>query len=339
MEEERKPWLLYFTGENLDTQTFCSISDPTKCNTARIPEWARTSRIRTVQHGWYLWEKTISKNVSSFILWNPLNHKKIMLPPLKHNGTPFGNCILTSPPTRNDEICSIYLFCSRCPSIFYYQLGDKQCTKVCFYDEIVRVAAMEGEHIPQGDMTCFSDPVYCNGCLYAGMRTGWFEVYIVVIEKLQPNGFTLNITPNRMGKLPATSCFEQHISHLIGFNNALFRIEIMHALDRVTAVFVYKFYCTQRVWEKVESVKDTVFFISSVDSAFACQATNPETEGGRVYIALKDCNFFYIYNIEDRSLVTSQHFSNLSARRSYSRWFMPDTRYFNFLVTFVTNTH
>ena len=80
-----------------------------------------------------------------------------------------------------------------------------------------------------------------------------------------------------------------------------------------------------------------MFFISSRDSAFACHATNSETEGGRVYISLKNYNFFYIYNIEDKSLVTSQHFSNLSKRRSYSRWFMPDTGYFNFLVTFVTN--
>jgi hypothetical protein len=149
----------------------------------------------------------------------------------------------------------LYVFWYHRPSIFYYQLGDKQWTKVCFNDEIVRVAAMEGEHIPQEYMIgCFKDPDYCNGCLYARMMT-WFHVYIVVIEKLQPNGFTLNVAPNLVGRLPATSGFEQHISHLIGFNNTLFPIEILHSLDRVTAVFVYKFYCTQRVWEKVESIK------------------------------------------------------------------------------------
>jgi hypothetical protein len=111
MEGERKPRLLYFTGENLDTQTFCSISDPTKCDSTEIPEWG-TSRIRTVQHGWYLWEKKLSKYVSSFILWDPHNLKKIMLPPLKHNDTSFGKCILTSPPTTNDEICSICILVS-----------------------------------------------------------------------------------------------------------------------------------------------------------------------------------------------------------------------------------
>jgi len=112
---------------------------------------------------------------------------------------------------------------------------------------------MEGEHIPPEYKIGFKDPDYCNGCLYARLMT-LFQVYIVVIEKLQPNGFTLNVTPDLMEKLPATSCFEEHISHLIGFNNALFRIEILHSLDRVTAVFVYKFYRTQRVWEKVESI-------------------------------------------------------------------------------------
>jgi hypothetical protein len=95
--------------------------------------------------------------------------------------------------------------------------------------------------------------------------------------------------------------FEQVISHLIGSNNILFRIEVFHALDRVDAVFVYKCDCSQRVWEKVE------------------------TEGGRVYIALNNCNFVYIYNIEDKSIVTSHKFSNLSNIRSFSRWFMLDT--------------
>ncbi|PNY00211.1 F-box protein [Trifolium pratense] len=62
------------------------------------------------------------------------------------------------------------------------------------------------------------------------------------------------------------------------------------------------------------------------DSAFACEAINPEIEGGRVYIALKNCNFVYIYNIEDKSLATSQHFSNLSKTPTHSLWFMPETR-------------
>ncbi|WJX92391.1 hypothetical protein P8452_74039 [Trifolium repens] len=93
MEGERKPWLMYLSGKDQKNITFCSTSDPTKSYSTRIPDFmiSRTRlRLCTVQHGWFVWENMISKDVSSFFLWNPLNLKKIMLPPLNHNGTVIG---------------------------------------------------------------------------------------------------------------------------------------------------------------------------------------------------------------------------------------------------------
>jgi hypothetical protein len=195
---------------------------------------------------------------------------------------------------------------------------------------------MNGDTPWRGTYPIFKDPVYTNGCLYAGMKTSR-GFNIVVIEKLKHNGFSINYTSVLMvRRIPTLICgFEQIRSNLIGSNDVLFRIEVFHALDRVVAVYVKKFDCSQRVWERVENIKDKVFFISSYDSAFACQAINPETEGGRIYIALKNCNFVHIYNIEDKSLAISQHFSNLSKTQIYSRWFMPETRYFSFFDVFV----
>lgn len=92
------------------------------------------------------------------------------------------------------------------------------------------------------------------------------------------------------------------------------------------AVAVLKFDCSQKVWEKVESIKDRVFYISSLCSPFACEAINEEGEGGLVYIALKGKDYVYIYNIEDNSLVVSQPFSNLPEKWSLPLRFMPDVR-------------
>ncbi|KAK2407750.1 hypothetical protein QL285_043329 [Trifolium repens] len=325
MEGEIKPWLMYCSGETLNNLTFCSISDPTKSYSRRIPDHWRKSGLwlRTVQHGWFLWEHKISNYVSSFFLWNPLNLMEIMLPPLNHNRTRFGNWILSSPPTANDEICSIFLISSHRPSIFYYQLGDKQWTKLCSYDDIVSALTVNGKSSWRGKCPSFEDSVYSNGCLYAKMRTSR-GFTIVVIEKLQSNGFSINCTSNSEYIPTLVLGLEKIISNLIGYNNVLFRIEVLHALDRVIAVHVHKFDCSQRVWKKVENIKDKVFFISSHDSAFACEAINPETEGGRIYIALKNCNFVYIYNIQDKSLATSQQFSYSS--KTQTRWFMPETR-------------
>ncbi|XP_058777033.1 uncharacterized protein LOC131651384 [Vicia villosa] len=107
-------------------------------------------------------------------------------------------------------------------------------------------------------------------------------------------------------------------------NHQIFKIEILQAHDRIIAVSVYRFDSFRPVWIKVKSIKDRMFFVSSLDSSFACQAINPEIEGGRVYIAIEDKDFVYIYNIEDESLMISQSFSNLPKNRSYSRWIMPN---------------
>ncbi|XP_045802693.1 uncharacterized protein LOC123896337 [Trifolium pratense] len=198
---------------------------------------------------------------------------------------------------------------------------------------------MKGNAPLMGIYTIFEDPVYCNGCLYAGMQT-LYGFIIVVIEKLQPNGFSINCTHDPMVKHePSSHVCEEVISCLIGSNNVLFRIAILHAQDKVTAIFVYKFDCSQRVWEKVENIKDTVFFISGLDPAFAYQTINPEIEGGHIYIVLKNCNYFYIYNIEEKSIVTSPPFSNLPENMCYSRWFMPDTGMTDTLKEEIGNSH
>jgi hypothetical protein len=116
-----------------------------------------------------------------------------------HNGSGYGDFILSSPPTTNDEICSIFLFSSHSPSIFYYQLGDKQWTKRCFYKDIVWDLAMKGQAPLEENKTIFEDPVYCNGRLYAGMSI-WYGYIIVVIEKLQSYGFSINCTLDPMVK-------------------------------------------------------------------------------------------------------------------------------------------
>lgn len=334
MEGEIKPLVLYLTGKTLKTQTFCSISDPSKSYSTWNPE-LRKSKLLTVQHGWFLWENKISEYVSNLFLWNPCNLKKIILPSLKHNGTIFCNCILSSPPsTTNDRPCSIFLFPTYSLSIFYFQLGDKQWTEACFNEEdIARALATQGKTHMRGKREYFKNPVYCNGRVYAGMWTHYHSIIVVIEKHKLNNGFTINFTTDLMGDRLPTS-FHELISHLIVSNNILFRIEVCHERDRVTAVSVFKFRSSRRVWVKVESIKDEVFFVSSLDSAFACAVVNPETQGGRVYIALKDCQFVYIYNIEDNCLVTSQHFSNLSDNRSYSRWFMPDAGYF--FYTFIS---
>ncbi|CAK8530928.1 unnamed protein product [Lathyrus sativus] len=322
MEGERKPMLLYFTGKALKTQTYCSISDTSKSNSIRILEFGK-SKLLTVQHGWFLWENIISKYVSNLVLWNPYNLNKIILPPLEHNGTAIGDCILSSPPSANHQTCSIYLFSSHRPSIFYYQLGDQQWIEVCFFNGLVRGFATQGT---TPSVTCFDNPVYCNGCVYAGYHSthyndslcAEYHSIVVVIEKHQLNGFTINCLFCLMRKHQPTS-FQQLISHLIGSNNQLFRIEIFHVLGRVTAVVVYKFDCSQQVWEtvqvfklnesnmtwiRVESLKNHMLFLGK--TSFSAVASIPGMEN-KIYFSRFYEHSLVFYSLETNNYHTFQH--------------------------------
>ncbi|XP_058777030.1 uncharacterized protein LOC131651382 [Vicia villosa] len=135
----------------------------------------------------------------------------------------------------------------------------------------------------------------------------------------------MNSTLFPMQKHSRLLCLSQwHKNWMLESNNQIFRIQILQAHDRIIAVSVYRFDSSQTMWKKVKSIKDRMFFVSSLDSSFSCQPINLKTEGGRIYIALNDNDFVYIYNIEDDSLMISRSFSNLPKNRSYSRWIMPN---------------
>lgn len=321
-----KPLLLYRTEVGFgQKQTFCSISDPTKTYSTSInPIQLWASRLCTVQHGWYLLENYIAYNLSEFFLWHPYYLKKVTLPPLNLNGNTIDYYIL-SPPLNHLPPRSIFLFSLHSVSILYCHLGNKQWTQVNFDNDINSALGRSRDESPGRFNGSFLKPVYCNDCLYASLAVASSQARFVQILIQKPNGFLkMNPTLFPMPKLPWPPAFQKHIDWILESNHQIFKIDILQAHDRVIAVSVFRFDSFGSMWKKVKSIQDRMFFISSLDSSFACQAFNPEIEGGRIYIALDDNDFVYIYNIEDDSLMISQSFSNLPKNRSYSRWIMPN---------------
>lgn len=324
------PWLLYF-NDNEENQTFCSISDPTITYPRSIPELMGAAvKVWTIQHGWCLLENMIKSNskhhIHNLFLWSPSNFKKIELPQLKlSNNITIGYSIFSSSPTTTDQVCSIFLFSVSSTLIFYCQLGDDQWTEVDYREDLLSDPDFRKE-------TFITNPVYCNGNLYAESMG---NNVLVVIQKPELGGLQIKSTgvplPAWRATIPMIGLY--HTAFWFGSNHQLFRILISLALDKVIGVSVQCYDFSLRTWEKGESIKDKVFFISISDSKskdvcsrsrFVCQTINSDTEGGRVYLALKDNDFVYIYNIEDNSLMISQHFSNLPKNRSCSLWFMPE---------------
>jgi hypothetical protein len=337
------PWLLYFNDNDQGVnknQTFCSISDPTLTYSTSIPELMGAAvKVWTIQHGWCLLENLIVSNSNTdhhhcnLFLWNPSNFKKIDLPRLKlSNNITIGYCIFSSSPTASDQVCSIFLFPIDTTVVFYCQLGDEKWNEVDCREDLLGDPALQNG-------TYFSDPVYCNGSLYASLLQ---TCVLVEIQKHELRGLQIKSTgvslPTYLQSYPEIGLHQ--ISHWFGSDHQLFWIQILLNLDKVIRVVVHKYDFSLRMWEKVESINDKVFFISVSDPKsyhvgsrlhFICQAMNSESEGGRIYIALKDNNFVYIYNIEDNSLMISQHFSNLPKNRSCSLWFMPEPTHVRYM--------
>ncbi|XP_057431989.1 uncharacterized protein LOC130724714 [Lotus japonicus] len=150
-----------------------------------------------------------------------------------------------------------------------------------------------------------------------------FPRFLVVIEKFEPHGLEINSTHVIFPDPPASFGV---ILKLLESNNELFYIGISLDMDRIISIDVHRLDFSQMVWEKVKSIRDRVFFLSGIALPFTCQAINPETDGGLIYLTFSPKNFLYIYNIEDNSLVMGQTFSNLPKWRYGSLWFMPDRR-------------
>lgn len=192
-------------------------------------------------------------------------------------------------------------------------------------EDLARASAVDMEGHQLGKTYLFN-PVYCNGRLYAEVYFTWQHTtrLLVVIEKLESCDIEINSTHVF---LPPPLITVMCRSRLLQFNNELFHIQITSEGHVILSVVVHQLDFSQMVWERVKNMKDKVFFLSANDLPFACQAINPEAEGGRIYLTLENSKFVYIYNVEDNRLIICHAFSNLPTEVCRSLWFRPDLRY------------
>lgn len=170
--------------------------------------------------------------------------------------------------------------------IFYCQIGDKEWIVVDYLEDL-KSKGLYAQSAKPGN------PIYCNGgCLYIEMFTSGRSNLILVGKH---NSNVLDISSTTIFR--PTHYFQDHTSRFFASNNEMFRIETLFYNSKVIAVAVFKFDCSQRVWEKVESMKDRVLFISQCDSPIACQEINQESKGGQVYITLPGKKFVWLPSV------------------------------------------
>ena len=154
---------------------------------------------------------------------------------------------MPSAPTAADQDCDIFLFSSHTTSIFYCQLGDDHWTEVDYRKDLKTTSYRKVNKVSLSGYESYLDnPVYCNGCLYAEL----FRRFLVVVEKHGHRGLKIHSKCILMPILPPTRFL--HISRLLGSNNELFRIKILHTKDKVIPVNVYKFEFALSVWAGAE---------------------------------------------------------------------------------------
>ncbi|KAH7862044.1 hypothetical protein Vadar_034067 [Vaccinium darrowii] len=321
------PWLLFYHGRGFRNQTFHTISQPpssqnnnsgSSSSVRSVPE-LRNKTVWNSCHGWLI----LSDNdEDQFSLFNPVTLECILLPPYDKLDpkTNISDCALSSPPT--DPSCTLFLFDGGLCRILFCRLENKHWSEKRYVKEI------EAINKRKSDKDYLKLPVFCRGKLYAS--TNWQLASIDTVEQ-----DTSNLLIKPLGtEMP--SDYEQLAPCLTRFlvesDGYIYCIIVMRGGRMFTDVFGIEIFIldlTSVTWERVESVKDRVFFLCS-NYAISCPAVCTEQVGGTcVYFTRREDKSLYAYNIKDDSVSVSLPCPNLSTPWKSPIWVMPNLRLTN----------
>ncbi|KAI8552815.1 hypothetical protein RHMOL_Rhmol06G0297400 [Rhododendron molle] len=322
------PWLVFSHGKGFKDQTFHTIPHPpakTKNNNGSsvrsVPE-LRNKFVWNSCHGWLILSNNDDED--QFSLFNPVTLESVLLPPNKLDPeTAILGCTLTFPPSNPN--CTLFVFDRGLRRILFCRLENKKWIAKSYAKEIDTKSGRKH------DTDFLHLPVCCKGKLYASIRN---KSQLVSIDTVEQD--TSHLVIKRLGaKLP--SDYEQISprvgNYLVESNGEIYCIIAMYGARRFTDVNgmeIFKLDLTRLIWERVESLKDRVFFVCN-QYAVSCPAISTDQVGEAtcVYFSLVEDKSLYAYNIEDDSISVSLPCPSLPTPWKSPVWVMPDLRLTN----------
>ncbi|GJR79983.1 cation/H+ exchanger, CPA1 family protein [Tanacetum coccineum] len=313
------PW---FVAQMQENQIFYTLHNPQLLYRCQIPELIGT-QIRASFHGWVV----LSKHPTWF-LWNPLTSNLIRLPPLIHLKHEPDQCCLSSPP---DDPTSVFIVSTHGYPILTFCRLDCTRNKLKWakfpYGKELRTIIGKNGYLH--DLTC------CNGKVYAFNSDEdnhtVIEIDIAVEEKkvvmrllsfVEHPGFSFTRFCKTNGIIGIGR-------YLKGYCSELFYIEIDledETSDTVGDVHLYKLDMSNMIWEKMEDLKDAIFFLQ-VDSEYPVYYTPVITTelAGYIHILDRMGKLLYSYHVKNRTISIAS-MSSLVPTSDMSSWGMLEYR-------------
>ncbi|PSR85335.1 F-box/kelch-repeat protein [Actinidia chinensis var. chinensis] len=309
--EASSPWLVFYHGRGLRNQSFYSVSKPNNTYVRSIPEL----RKKCVWNCCYGWLILSNYKDDQFSLWNPATLESIVLPLLKINSeTCINGALLTSPPSEPN--CSLLIFDKGLRRILFCRLQNQHWIEKSYRKEM---EAMGG-----GSSDFLTHPVSCNGKLYAS--TFSFS-QLVSIE--QNNSLVIR-SRGSSKPTPAEYLSPHQRRDLVESCGDLFAIitidgGIIH--EDAIGIEIFKLDFSSMIWERVESVRDRVFFLCN-NYALSCptEISSEQINGNCVYFTRWEDKSLYSYNMDDGSISASLPCPNIPTPWRSPIWVMPDFR-------------
>lgn len=325
------PWLVFSHGRGFKDQTFHTIPHPPPSGQNKNKNNNNSSTVRSVPelrnkfvwnscHGWLILSNNDDED--QFSLFNPVTLESVLLPPNKLDPkTAILGCTLTFPPSNPN--CTLFVFDRGLRRILFCRLENKKWIAKSYAKEIDTKSGRKH------DTDFLHLPVCCKGKLYASISNKSQLVSIDTVEQDSSHHLVIK----RLGaELP--SDYEQISpcvrTYLVESNGEIYCIIAMYGATRFTdvnGIEIFKLDLTRLIWERVESLKDGVFFMCN-KYAVSCPAicTDQVGEGTCVYFTQVKDKSLYAYNIADDSISVSLPCPSLPTPWKSPIWVMSDLR-------------
>ncbi|KAI3924752.1 hypothetical protein MKW92_028408, partial [Papaver armeniacum] len=344
------PWLVIpFEEEgNNQNQAFYNICEPNNktCRKKSIPELSGSNTFyqKPSHQGWLVivcYDEHDIRDDGAFSLWNPMSLETIQLPNLveflddifdEDGHYSIVDCVLSSPPPPlknastglvNDNTDSIvyFLVLGSVDLIVYCGVGDEKWRKLEIDKGIV------GD-IEIGSIIFFKDNLYVMCCDY-------HRQLVVETKRLGYGDYddiSLEIRPLEVSRIhsevpPIGGYSSQGKVYFLESDEEIYMIEMV-CLDRrgyvsyfVISINVWRLDFSKMSWEEVNSLGDTVLFLSGTTNA-CCSAAELGLSKGYLYYTFPKDQSLYMFDLEDKCTTTILPFSKLPTPWFSSGWIM-----------------
>ncbi|XP_071686338.1 uncharacterized protein [Rutidosis leptorrhynchoides] len=350
------PWFIVQNLKDkhgIKTEFLSTLHDPLIKYECQIPEFYGRC-ILGYFHGWFI-ISDYTHNVMWF-LWNPVTSKIVCLPPLSFkdgDGASFDECLLTAPPDdptsvlllkRSDE--STFVFCQ----INCKRIRMMKWTEISYAKQLKKITS-DGELLHS--LTC------CNGKIYALNSDSFIGPIVVRVEIVAKNR-RVKIQLLMFGGFPSFDpdrCLVRK-AFIKGYNTELFCVSV--GVDEKTKeigdVYLFRLdtsiikweelecklkkwdlnskivekvedddlrdlQITRVMWEEINELNDAVFYVDlgRDRSIFYNPVVASELRG---YIQIRDetDDMFYLYHVEDRTVIASPMPSHVVSTTHVMMW-------------------